>query len=471
MYNKFLLIQMKFRKEIDSMGEINVPDDKYWGASTERSKKYFDIGKILVSKTLINAITIIKLAAAKVHKKDKQIDAKICDSIVKASKEIISGKLDDNFPLKVWQTGSGTQTNMNVNEVIANRAIQILGGKKGSKKPVHPNDHVNKSQSTNDVFPTAMHIAVAIETKKKLLPSLKYLAKELKLKIRKFKNVVKVGRTHLQDATPLTLGQEFSGYHSQLNDCILRIESSLKEIFYLAQGGTAVGTGINSKKNFDVKICREISKLTKIKFYPAKNKFAALAAHDSIVNFSGTLNTTAVCLMKIANDIRFLGSGPRAGYGELILPANEPGSSIMPGKVNPTQCEAVTMVCVKVIGNHTGITLAGSQGQFELNVFKPLIAHNILQSIDLLSDSSKNFSKFCIKGIKADLKKINEDLNNSLMLVTALAPKIGYDNAAKIAKSALKNKTTLKSEALKTGLITSNEFDRIVDPKKMTYPE
>ena len=462
---------MKFRKEIDSMGEINVPDDKYWGASTERSKKYFDIGKILVSKTLINAITIIKLAAAKVHKKDKQIDAKICDSIVKASKEIISGKLDDNFPLKVWQTGSGTQTNMNVNEVIANRAIQILGGEKGSKKPVHPNDHVNKSQSTNDVFPTAMHIAVAIETKKKLLPSLKYLAKELKIKIRKFKNVVKVGRTHLQDATPLTLGQEFSGYHSQLNDCILRIESSLKEIFYLAQGGTAVGTGINSKKNFDVKICREISKLTKIKFYPAKNKFAALAAHDSIVNFSGTLNTTAVCLMKIANDIRFLGSGPRAGYGELILPANEPGSSIMPGKVNPTQCEAVTMVCVKVIGNHTGITLAGSQGQFELNVFKPLIAHNILQSIDLLSDSSKNFSKFCIKGIKADLKKINEDLNNSLMLVTALAPKIGYDNAAKIAKSALKNKTTLKSEALKTGLITSNEFDRIVDPKKMTYPE
>ena len=367
-------------------------------------KKYFDIGKILVSKTLINAIAVIKLAAAKVHKNDKQIDAKICDAIVKASKEIISGKLDGNFPLKVWQTGSGTQTNMNVNEVIANRAIQILGGKKGSKKPVHPNDHVNKSQSTNDVFPTAMHIAIAIETKKKLLPSLKNLNKELKTKISKFKNIVKVGRTHLQDATPLTLGQEFSGYHSQLNDCILRIETSLKEIFFLAQGGTAVGTGINSKKNFDIKICREISKLTKIKFYPAKNKFAALAAHDAIVNFSGTLNTTAVCLMKIANDIRFLGSGPRAGYGELILPANEPGSSIMPGKVNPTQCEAVTMVCVKVIGNHTGITLAGSQGQFELNVFKPLIAHNILQSIDLLSDSSKNFSQFCIKGIKADKK-------------------------------------------------------------------
>jgi len=462
---------MKFRKEIDSMGAINVDEDKYWGASTERSKKYFDIGKILVSKTLINSIALIKLAAAKVHKNEKQIDARICNAIIAAAKEIITGKLDGNFPLKVWQTGSGTQTNMNVNEVIANRAIEILGGKKGSKKPVHPNDHVNKSQSTNDVFPTAMHIAIAMETKKKLIPSLKQLSKELKIKIKKFKNVVKVGRTHLQDATPLTLGQEFSGYYSQLSDCILRIETSLKEIFYLAQGGTAVGTGINSKKNFDIKVCREISKLSKMRFYPAKNKFAALAAHDAIVNFSGTLNTTAVCLMKIANDIRFLGSGPRAGYGELILPANEPGSSIMPGKVNPTQCEAVTMICVKVIGNHTGITLAGSQGQFELNVFKPLIAHNILQSIDLLSDSSKNFSKFCIKGIKADLKKINYDLNNSLMLVTALAPKIGYDNAAKIAKSALKNKTTLKLEATKTGLISEKEFDKIVDPKKMTYPE
>ena len=461
---------MKFRKETDSMGRINVDDDKYWGASTERSKKYFDIGKILVSKTLINAIAVIKLAAAKVHKNEKQIEAKICNAIVNASKEIISGKLNGNFPLKVWQTGSGTQTNMNVNEVIANRAIQILGGKMGSKEPVHPNDHVNKSQSTNDVFPTAMHIAIAMETKKKLLPSLKNLNRELKKKISKFKNIVKVGRTHLQDATPLTLGQEFSGYYSQLSDCILRIETSLKEIFYLAQGGTAVGTGINSKKNFDVKICKEISKLTKIKFYPAKNKFAALAAHDAIVNFSGTLNTTAVCLMKIANDIRFLGSGPRAGYGELILPANEPGSSIMPGKVNPTQCEAVTMVCVKVIGNHTGITLAGSQGQFELNVFKPLIAHNILQSIDLLSDSSNNFSQFCIKGIKADVNKISEDLNNSLMLVTALAPKIGYDNAAKIAKSALKNKTTLKVEAVKTGLISEKDFNKIVDPKKMTYP-
>ena len=452
------------------MGTITVPVDKYWGASTERSRKYFNIGDTFINPIIIESIAVIKKSAAIVHLKNREINKKIAKAIIRASDELISGKLKDHFPLKVWQTGSGTQTNMNINEVISNRAIELLKGKKGSKKPVHPNDHVNKSQSTNDVFPTAMHIAIAMETKKKLLPSLKNLNKELKKKISKFKNIVKVGRTHLQDATPLTLGQEFSGYYSQLSDCILRIETSLKEIFYLAQGGTAVGTGINSKKNFDVKICKEISKLTKIKFYPAKNKFAALAAHDAIVNFSGTLNTTAVCLMKIANDIRFLGSGPRAGYGELILPANEPGSSIMPGKVNPTQCEAVTMVCVKVIGNHTGITLAGSQGQFELNVFKPLIAHNILQSIDLLSDSSDNFSKFCIKGIKADVNKISEDLNNSLMLITALAPKIGYDNAAKIAKSALKNKTTLKFEAVKTGLISEKDFDKIVDPKKMTYP-
>ena len=427
--------------------------------------------KILVDLSIIKSIAIIKRSAAIVHKKDKLISNKVANAIIKASNEVIAEKLNENFPLKVWQTGSGTQTNMNVNEVIANRAIQLLKGKKGSKKPVHPNDHVNKSQSTNDVFPTAMHISIAKETIDKLVPNLKILENSLRKKSVEFKKIVKIGRTHLQDATPLTLGQEFSGYHSQLSDCILRIETSLKEIFFLAQGGTAVGTGINSKKNFDIKICKEISKLTKIKFYPAKNKFAALAAHDAIVNFSGTLNTTAVCLMKIANDIRFLGSGPRAGYGELILPANEPGSSIMPGKVNPTQCEAVTMVCVKVIGNHTGITLAGSQGQFELNVFKPLIAHNILQSIDLLSDSSKNFSQFCIRGIKADTKKINYDLNNSLMLVTALAPKIGYDNAAKIAKSALKNKTTLKFEAIKTGLISAKDFDEIVDPKKMTYPE
>ena len=462
---------MKFRKEFDSIGSINVPDDKYWGASTQRSKKYFDIGEFLVRPILIKSIAIIKKAAAKVHLKDKQISSKISQAIIKTSDEIILGKLDEHFPLKVWQTGSGTQTNMNVNEVIANRAIEILGGKKGSKKPVHPNDHVNKSQSTNDVFPTAMHIAIALETQKKLLPSLELLNKELKRKVSLFKNIVKVGRTHLQDATPLSLGQEFSGYQNQIQDCIYRIKNALNEIYFLAQGGTAVGTGINSKKGFDKKIINEIKKITKLPFKPTKNKFSALAAHDEIVNFSGTLNTTAVSLMKIANDIRFLGSGPRAGYGELILPANEPGSSIMPGKVNPTQSEAVTMVCVKVIGNHNGITMAGSHGHFELNVFKPLIAHNILQSIDLLSDSTKNFSMYCIKGLKADKKKIKQHLDNSLMLVTALAPHIGYDNSAKIAKSALKNNKTLREEAIKSGLITEKEYDLIVDPKKMIYPK
>ena len=461
---------MKLRKEFDSIGKISVPDDKYWGASTQRSKKYFDIGEFLVRPILIKSIAIIKKAAAIVHEKEKQVLPNISKAIIKASNEVISGKLNEHFPLKVWQTGSGTQTNMNVNEVIANRAIEILGGKKGSKKPVHPNDHVNKSQSTNDVFPTAMHIAIAIETKDKLLPALELLNKELKRKVSKFKNIVKVGRTHLQDATPLSLGQEFSGYQSQLQDCITRIKNALNEIYLLAQGGTAVGTGINSKKGFDKKIINEIKKITKLPFKPTKNKFAALAAHDEIVNFSGTLNTTAVCLMKIANDIRFLGSGPRAGYGELILPANEPGSSIMPGKVNPTQSEAVTMVCVKVIGNHNGITMAGSHGHFELNVFKPLIAHNILQSIDLLADSSKNFGLYCIRGLKADKDIIKSYLDNSLMLVTALAPKIGYDNAAKIAKFAHKNKTTLKTEALKSGLINEKDYDKIVNPKKMIYP-
>jgi fumarate hydratase class II len=461
---------MKLRKEFDSIGSINVPGDKYWGASTQRSNKFFNIGKILVNISIIKSIAIIKRSAALVHYKEKRINKKITTSIIKASEEVIERKLDKNFPLKVWQTGSGTQTNMNVNEVIANRAIEILGGKKGSKKPVHPNDHVNKSQSTNDVFPTAMHISVAKETISKLLPNLKILEKELAKKSKEFKNIIKIGRTHLQDATPLSLGQEFSGYQVQLKKCIERIELALKEIYFLAQGGTAVGTGINSKKGFDKKIVKEIAKYTKIPFKPATNKFAELAAHDSIVNFSGTLNTCAVALMKISNDIRFLGSGPRAGYGELILPENEPGSSIMPGKVNPTQCEAVTMVCAQVIGNHTGITVAGSHGHFELNVFKPMIAHNILQSIDLISDSTKNFAIYCVKGIKANKKRIKEHLNNSLMLVTALAPHIGYDNAAKIAKTALKNGTTLKHETLKTGLVDEKNYERIVDPKKMIYP-
>jgi fumarate hydratase class II len=424
-----------------------------------------------VRPIVINSIAIIKKAAAIVNLKNKDLDHKISKYIVKAAEEVIKGKHNKHFPLKVWQTGSGTQTNMNVNEVIANRAIEMMGGEMGSKKPVHPNDHVNKSQSTNDVFPTAMHIAIAIKTKEKLLPSLKLLEKELKKKSKEFNKVVKVGRTHLQDATPLTLGQEFSGYQSQLQKCIVRIENALKEIYYLAQGGTAVGTGLNTRKNFDKKIIREISKITKLPFKPCSNKFAALAAHDEIVNFSGTLNTTAVCLMKIANDIRFLGSGPRAGYGELILPTNEPGSSIMPGKVNPTQSEAVTMVCVKVIGNHNGITMAGSHGHFELNVFKPLIIHNVLQSIEIMSDSAKTFSMYCVRGIKADKKRIKHLLDNSLMLVTALAPKIGYDKAAHIAKTAHKNGTTLKQEVIRAGLIREKEYDKIMNPIKMTKPE
>tara|TARA_B100001939_G_scaffold311362_1_gene293862 strand:+ start:1904 stop:3292 length:1389 start_codon:yes stop_codon:yes gene_type:complete len=462
---------MKIRKEFDSIGSINVPGDRYWGASTQRSNKFFNIGEIFVDKSIIKSIAIIKRSAALVHKKDKLISSKIAKAIIKASTEVINGKLNDNFPLKVWQTGSGTQTNMNVNEVIANRAIELLKGKKGTKKPVHPNDHVNKSQSTNDVFPTAMHISVASETTHKLLPNLKILESSLRKKSTEFKKIVKIGRTHLQDATPLTLGQEFSGYHEQIKKSINRIKFCLNDILFLAQGGTAVGTGINTKKNFDKKIVKEISKFCKIKFKPAPNKFSELAAHDAIVNFSGALNTCAVALMKISNDIRFLGSGPRAGYGELILPENEPGSSIMPGKVNPTQCEAVTMVCAKVIGNHTGITVAGSHGHFELNVFKPLIAHNVLQSIDIISDSVKNFSLYCVDGIRADKSKIKEHLDNSLMLVTALAPKIGYDKAAKIAKTALKNRTKLKFETLKTGLITEKEYNQIVNPIKMTKPD
>ena len=462
---------MKFRTEFDSLGKIKVPADKYWGASTQRSNKFFDIGDFLVRPIVIKSIAMVKKAAAIVNTKNGDLDKKISKAIIKAANEIIVGKYKEHFPLKVWQTGSGTQTNMNVNEVISNRAIEILGGKMGSKKPVHPNDHVNKSQSTNDVFPTAMHIAIAIRATGKLIPSLKLLNTELKKKSKEFGKVVKVGRTHLQDATPITLGQEFSGYYSQLNKCIKRIEHALEEIYFLAQGGTAVGTGLNTRKGFDKKIVAELKKITKLPFKPSENKFASLAAHDSIVNFSGTMNTTAVCLMKIANDIRFLGSGPRAGYGELILPENEPGSSIMPGKVNPTQCEAVTMVCVKVIGNHNGITMAGSHGHFELNVFKPLIIHNILQSIHLMADSAKSFANYCIKGLKADKQKIKNFLDNSLMLVTALSPIIGYDNAAKIAKKAHKNGTTLKEESIKSGLMTEKEYDKIVNPKKMISPQ
>jgi fumarate hydratase, class II len=461
---------MKYRIEFDSIGKIKVAGDKYWGASTERSKKYFNIGDFLVRPIVIHSIAIVKKAAAIVNTKNKDLDKKISKYIIKASEEVIKGKLDDHFPLKVWQTGSGTQTNMNVNEVIANRAIQMMGGKLGSKKPIHPNDHINKSQSTNDVFPSAMHISIAIKTRDKLLPSLKLLEKELGKKVREFNKIVKLGRTHLQDATPLTLGQEFSGYQFQLKESIKRIEKALEEIYFLAQGGTAVGTGLNTRKNFDKQIIKEINKITKLPFKVSPNKFAALAAHDPIVNFSGTMNTAAVCLMKIANDIRFLGSGPRAGYGELILPSNEPGSSIMPGKVNPTQSEAVTMVCVKVIGNHNGITMAGSHGHFELNVFKPLIIHNILQSIEIMADSAKTFALYCIKGIKADKKRIKYLLDNSLMLVTALAPKIGYDKAAKVAKDAHKHGTTLKEEIIKSGILNEKEYNRIMNPMLMTKP-
>ena len=461
---------MASRIESDSFGKIKVPADKYWGAQTERSLKYFKIGKIKVPFEIIKAIAIIKKAAAIVNFKSKSLDKKISQAIVKASDEVIKGKFDDNFPLRVWQTGSGTQTNMNVNEVIANRAIQILGGKLGSKKPVHPNDHVNKSQSTNDTYPSAIHIASAIDVNKRLLPALKTLEKELENKVIKFKNIVKIGRTHLQDATPLTLGQEFSGYQMQIKNCIKRIEIALKEIYFLAQGGTAVGTGINSKKGFDRKIALEIKKITKLPFKTAPNKFEALASHEPIVNLSGTLNTLAVALMKITNDIRLLGSGPRAGFGELILPENEPGSSIMPGKVNPTQCEAVTMVCARVIGNHFTITTAASNGHFELNVFKPVISLSIIQSIELLSDSVDCFVKYCLKGLKADTKRISQLLNSSLMLVTALAPKIGYDNASMIAKKAHKNGTSLKEEALKSRLVDEKEYDRLINPEKMTHP-
>jgi len=461
---------MKFRKEFDSLGEVLVPADKYWGASTQRSNKHFNIGDFLVRPIVIKSIAMIKKAAAIVHQKNGDIEKKISRSIIKAANEVISRKINDHFPLKVWQTGSGTQTNMNVNEVIANRAIEILGGRKGTKKPVHPNDHVNKSQSTNDVFPTAMHMAIAIRARGKLIPYLKLLNSELKKKIKQFSKIIKIGRTHLQDATPITLGQEFSGYHSQLSKCIERIEKSLEEIYFLAQGGTAVGTGLNTKKGFDKKIITELRKITKLPFKPAPNKFAALAAHDAIVNFSGTMNTTAVCLMKVANDIRFLGSGPRAGYGELILPANEPGSSIMPGKVNPTQCEAMTMVCTQVMGNDTTITFAGASGNFELNVYRPVIAFNILQSIRLLADACDSFLVNAVEGIEPNEQRIHENLYNSLMLVTALNPHIGYDKAAKVAKKAYTENLSLREAIVELGYMGAEEFDKLVQPEKMIRP-
>jgi len=457
----------KTRNESDSFGNLAVPSDKFWGAQTQRSLKNFDIGQEKHNLSLIYGLITIKQAAAVVNMKHGMLPKKLGNAIIRACKEILSGKFDDNFPLSVWQTGSGTQTNMNANEVIANVAIKILNGKIGSKNPIHPNDHVNMSQSSNDTFPTAIHIATVKTCLDKTLPGLKILLSKLRIKEKEFQNIIKIGRTHTQDATPLTLGQEFSGYCFQIQKGIERISKSLADVHFLAQGGTAVGTGINAPKAFSKEVATEISRITQIKFRSAPNKFEALSANDPIVELSGSLKTVAASLFKIANDMRFLGSGPRCGLGELALPENEPGSSIMPGKVNPTQAEAVTMVCTQVIGNDAAIGIAGSQGHFELNVFKPVIAHNILQSLELIGDASASFANNCIVGIKANKEQISKHLENSLMLVTALAPKIGYDNATKIAKDAHSKGTTLRIEAISSGLVDENEFNKLVDPKKM----
>eukprot|EP01121_Diplochlamys_sp_Union-15-3_P004309 TRINITY_DN1435_c0_g1_i1.p1 TRINITY_DN1435_c0_g1~~TRINITY_DN1435_c0_g1_i1.p1 ORF type:complete len:529 (+),score=106.70 TRINITY_DN1435_c0_g1_i1:210-1589(+) len=452
------------------MGEIDVPSEKLWGAQTQRSLQNFDIGGETerMPKALIKAFGVLKKAAAQVNTKFG-LDSKVSEAIKRAADEVISGKLDDHFPLVVWQTGSGTQTNMNVNEVISNRAIEILGGERGSKKPVHPNDHVNMSQSSNDTFPTAMHVAAAIEIQK-LIPNLKHLHSALAQKAEEFKDIIKIGRTHLQDATPVTLGQEFGGYAQQIKNSIARIESTLGDLYLLAQGGTAVGTGINTYVGFAEDVAAEIAKETKLPFATAPNKFEALATHDALVQSHGALNTLAVSLMKIANDIRLLGSGPRCGLGELLLPENEPGSSIMPGKVNPTQCEAITMVAAQVMGNHTAITVSASNGHFELNVFKPVIIRNFLHSVRILGDAAKSFTDHCVVGIQANRNRINDLLHQSLMLVTSLNPKIGYDKAAQCAKKAHKEGTSLKAAAVALGYITPEEFDQWVKPEKMIGP-
>jgi fumarate hydratase, class II len=458
------------RTETDSFGPIEVAADRYWGAQTERSRQNFRIGRDRMPIAIVHALGIVKLAAAETNRDLGLLDRRRAGAIIRAAREVIEGKLDDHFPLVVWQTGSGTQTNMNLNEVIANRANELLGGELGSKKPVHPNDHVNMSQSSNDSFPTAMHIAAALRMSSDLIPSLSELYRALRRKEKAFARIVKIGRTHTQDATPLTLGQEFSGYAAQLESGIARLRLALKELYPLAQGGTAVGTGLNSKPKFARAFARHAAKITKLPFTSAANKFEALAGNDAYVFAHGAINAVATALFKIANDIRFLGSGPRSGLGELILPENEPGSSIMPGKVNPTQCEAMTMVCCQVFGNHTSITVAGSQGHFELNVYKPVLAYCMIHSIQLLADAARSFREHCVEGIRADEKRIRELMERSLMLVTALAPKIGYDNAAKVAKSAHARGTTLKEEALRLGFISASEFDRLVQPVKMTHP-
>ncbi len=462
---------MKTRTETDSFGPIEVAADRYWGAQTERSRLNFQIGDERIPLPLIKALAIVKRAAAQTNRELGSLDARRAKAIVQAAQEIIDGKLDDQFPLSVWQTGSGTQTNMNVNEVIANRANEKLGGALGAKAPIHPNDHVNMSQSSNDSFPTAMHIATAQQIADLLLPALTHLQAALQAKARAFASIVKIGRTHTQDATPLTLGQEFSGYAAQVTSGIARIKTGLAALYPLAQGGTAVGTGLNAKRRFAKLFARKVAAFTGLPFVSAPNKFEALASHGALVFAHGALNALAADLFKIANDIRFLGSGPRSGFGELILPENEPGSSIMPGKVNPTQCEALTMVCCRVFGNDTTIAVAASQGHFELNVFKPVIVYAALQSIRLLADAANSFTDHCVVGIRANEPRIRELMRNSLMLVTALAPRIGYDKAAQIAKAAHHNGTTLREEAVKLGYVSGKDFDRLVKPERMTRPQ
>lgn len=458
------------RTETDTFGPIEVNASRYWGAQSQRSIGNFKIGWERQPLPVVRALGIVKRAAAEANTALGRLDPKLSATIVSAAQEVIDGKLNDHFPLVVWQTGSGTQSNMNANEVISNRAIEMLGGEMGSKKPVHPNDHVNMSQSSNDTYPTAMHIAAAEQVVHDLIPALKHLHKALVAKQNEFKDIIKIGRTHTQDATPLTLGQEFSGYAQQVANAIARIEMTLPGILELAQGGTAVGTGLNAPIGFAEKVAERIAAITGLPFTSAPNKFEALAAHDALVFGHGAINSAAAALFKIANDIRFLGSGPRSGLGELSLPENEPGSSIMPGKVNPTQCEALTMVCAQVFGNQTTMTVAGSQGHFELNVFNPVMAYNFLQSVRLMADAAVSFTDNCVVGIEARRDNIRAALERSLMLVTALAPKIGYDNAAKIAKTAHKNGTTLREEAVGGGYVTDAEFDAVVRPETMISP-
>jgi len=461
---------VKTRTETDTFGPIEVPADRLWGAQTERARRNFNIGEERMPIAIVHALAIVKRAAAEVNRELGSLDAQRASAIVSAAQEVIDGKLDDHFPLPVWQTGSGTQTNMNVNEVIAARANMLLGGEPGAKSPVHPNDDVNMSQSSNDCVPTAMHIAAVQETTHRLLPALEVLQAAIETKSREFSRIIKIGRTHTQDATPLTLGQEFSGYAAQVKHGGERVRIALTDLYPLAQGGTAVGTGLNADPRFGELVAARIATLTGLPFTSAANKFEALAAHDVFVFLHGALTSVATALFKIANDIRLLGSGPRSGIGELILPENEPGSSIMPGKVNPTQSEALTMVCCQVFGNHTTLSMAGSQGHFELNVYKPVIAYATLQSIRLLADASTSFTEHCVTGIRADEARIRELMERSLMLVTALAPAIGYERAAAIAKAAHANGTTLREEALRLGYVSADEFDRLVRPDKMTRP-